>query len=224
MNRTALALIGCALLATAACSGSGGRAREAHHRLAAPGPASPPSPPDMSEAYRHSSTCDVLYEPVRRIIGWVGRPAGGRAAALVRILAIGKPRWNTPDGVRPTQTEADAMVAERDDGPSIFRPVTLSIERVLSGSASAGTIVALAESGTIGRDEVSSCAFGSPARLTIREGPAVATVGQRYVAILGNEPLTGRTDGPLDMPVIDDLFVVRGNRVVGLNEISEPLP
>lgn len=180
--------------------------------------------PDMSQMYGLGNHCDGTYVPITQILSWVGRPAAGRVAAVTRVVAIGPPRWNTPSGKRPTQSEADAMVDGRDDIPRIFTPVTLEIDRVYAGSASAKRIVGFAESGTIGRDEVSSCSFGSPSRLQLRESDLIVTVGESYLAILGNEMLTGRATGPLAQPVINDLYLIRGEKVVGLNGTLEPLP
>jgi len=100
-------------------------------------------------------------------------PNGYRATAIVRILAIGAPRWNTPTGRVPTQAEVDAMVETYDVQPSIFRPVTVQIEHVYAGPVSTGRRVVYAETGTIGNVRISSCAFGSATTMQIREGPDV---------------------------------------------------
>jgi hypothetical protein len=185
--------------------------------------------PNMSKVFRVRNDCDETYMSVREIVSYVGKPADGRVAARVRVTAIGKPRWNTSDGHRPTQAESNVMVDQRNDegvltpGPHIFTPITFRIEHVYAGAAS-GTVVGFAQTGRIGGDEEYGCQWGSPTRLQIRESEAVVTVGKSYIAIIGDEVVTGRTAGPLDQPIIDRLYVIRGDKVIGLNETPESLP
>ena len=180
----------------------------------------------MSQPLGHGSTCDygLKFPTVRELLGGVGKNVGNpRTAALARVVRIDGPRWNTPDGGRPTQAQADAMI-DRLDTPSIYTPVTMQLLRVYAGVSVSGELTVFAETGRIGLDQNSSCAFGSPGTLRIREGPATVTVGGTYVALLARELLTGRNQGPLEMPIIDDLFVVQGSSVIGLDEKPEPLP
>jgi len=116
------------------------------------------------------------------------------------------------------------MVDKLGVTPSIFRPVVLRIRRVYRGAFDSDAITAFAESGTIGEDEISSCAFGSPSTLRIRETSSVVTVGSEYIALLIGNELTGRNQGPLEMPIIADLLEVHGDRVLGYAGTSEPLP
>ena len=175
----------------------------------------------------HGGYCDYPNPPltVRELIGTVGKNIGNsRTALLARVVGIGMPRWNTPDGHRPTQAQADAMVDQLDLTPSIYTPLTLSVLRAYAGVSVSGELTAFAETGRIGLDEDFSCGFGSPRSLQIREGPSPVTVGGTYVALLAKELLTGRNDGQLEMPIIDNLFVVQGDRAIGLDGKPEPLP
>jgi hypothetical protein len=52
----------------------------------------------------------------------------------------------------------------------------------------------------------------------------VVAVGSIYVAFLTKEMVTGQNAGPLEMPIIDNLFAVQGSSVIGLDEKREPLP
>jgi hypothetical protein len=183
--------------------------------------------PDMSRPLGHGGYCDPSYPlpTVRQLVGTVGKNIGNaRTALLVRVVRMGAPRWNTPDGHRPTQAQADAMVDRLDITPSIYTPLTLSILRLYAGVSVSGELAAFAETGRIGLDEDFSCGFGSPHTLQIRDGPAVVAVGATYVAFLAKELVTGRNEGALSMPVIDNLFAVQGDRVLGLDGHLEPLP
>jgi hypothetical protein len=212
------------MLALIGCSTLGGRESAPVTPAPMAVPASDRYHPDMSKMYGLRNSCEGLYAPMSQIVSWVGTPANGRVAALVRVIEMGAPRWNTRDGRRPTQAEADAMVNDRNDMPRIFRPLTLAVDRVLAGEPLSGRIVGFAEGGKIGKDEMNSCGFGSPVRFQIRETNIIVTVGESYLAILGNEMLTGRATGPLHEPVINDLYLIREGKVVGLNGTLEPLP
>jgi hypothetical protein len=177
---------------------------------------------DMANYGGTSSTCDYGNLTVKRLIEeTVEKQSAYYEAVRARILKIGAPRWNSPSGKRPTQAEADAIVEGPLDSdlhepkPSIYRPVTVQVEKVYSGSTR-GTVTLWAETGRIGNDFVTSCAFGSFDRLLVRGGPHVATVGESYVMFLAHRVIG---------PVIDDLFFIQeGSLVVGPYEKLEPLP
>ena len=115
------------------------------------------------------------------------------------------------------------MITQWNVQPGIFRPLRLAVKKVYAGSVKLGRITAFAETGTIGPDEVASCAFGSSRQLQIREGPAIATKGSTYVAFLGTELIPGTT-GAISQPIIADLIVIRGNKVVGYSNRLESFP
>jgi hypothetical protein len=170
-----------------------------------------------------SVQCDAADVTMRYVVEETIKRDPDSDVVRARILKIGAPRWNSSSGRKPTQAEADAMVEGplEFDGepakPSIYRPVTLKVEKVYSGTTRLGeTLVAYAESGRIGQDWVTSCAFGSADRLLIHHGGQyVATVGESYLMFLENR-LIGSTIG--------DLFVVQGPLVVGPTGRLEPLP
>ena len=214
------------MVALAACTASkpeGAVKRDATPEVGVIG-SLPPAPPsqryhyDMANFGATVSTCDYRRnETVRHLVEGIST---SRSAVRARILSVGAPRWNSLSGKKPTQAEADAIV----DGPleygapaapSIYRPVTVKVEKVYSGTTSVGTMTVYAESGRIGKDYVTSCAFGSADRLVIRDGPLDATVGESYVFILEHR-LIGTT--------INTLFLIQGPLVVGLTGKLEPLP
>ena len=179
--------------------------------------------PDMSKAYRVNNFCDFPPgETVRSSLAFVGQRAAPRAAAQVRILAVGGPRWNTFDGRRPSQYQSDSIITRWNVAPGIYRPVRLEVLKVYAGSVPLGRLTAFANTGTIGEDQESSCAFGSPTTLQIRDGPAVAKIGNRYVAFLGAELVPG--SGGFHQPTIADLIVITGNRVIGYSNKLEDFP
>lgn len=118
----------------------------------------------------------------------------GRAAAVVQVTAIGAARWNTPDGHRWTQAEADAATAANPPvEPSIYTPYTVKVLQSLRGGLSAGTtIVGFVRGGTVGQDRIDlSCSVSQP------------VVGGQYVAFFGSELTTGQMGAaPLQQPVI----------------------
>ena len=78
--------------------------------------------------------------------------AGYEGVALVRVVAIGAPRWNTPTGERPSEEALHA----HDTGLNywIGRPFTLQLERVLTGrwTAPADRTEWLVAGGQLGAD------------------------------------------------------------------------
>jgi hypothetical protein len=221
-----------ALLLASACASSNAARKNGPTDLGNPSPAVGLARfhPDFSKPYGLIEHCDLQAIPptIRQEIGFVGgeNPLGGRAAALVRVVSIGQPRWNTPDSRRPSQSRANAMMDYGYDGqltPGIYTPVTLQVQRVYKGAVRS-RIVAFAEGGTIGNDSVVSCSFHSARGLRIRETRFVVTVAESYLAILGNELTTGRRRGPLAAPILLNLFVARGSMAIGLGGSLEPLP
>jgi len=216
-----------ALLAAAACAApSPGASRPS----AAGVPAAQRFHPDMSQPFLFKTSCEGASVPVRQMIAWVGRPAAGRAAAVVRVLRIGPPRWNTVTGARPATSEAAAMIERGvdgpDHGPRIYTPLELGVVRIIAGLSPPRQITAFARAGRIAGDEVSGCTFSlaTDGRLRIREERSLVEIGASYLVIFGNEMLTERSSGPLGAPVIDDLFEIRSGMVVGPNGVPEPLP
>jgi hypothetical protein len=176
---------------------------------------------DMANYGGTSSTCD--YGPnvtMKSIVEETVKQFPYYEVVRARILKIGAPRWNSPSGKRPTQAEADAIVEGPLDSDlheprlAIYRPVTVQVEKVYSGSAR-GTVTLWAETGRIGADFFTSCAFESADQLLIRGGRHVAAVGESYVMLFAR-----RTIGP----VIADLYLIQGSLVVGPYGKLEPLP
>ena len=181
----------------------------------------------MAPAYHAATFCDRLGDdPVRVVVSGVGKTAGsGRAAALVRVLRIDRPRWNTPNGARPTKAQADAMTNPiADTHPWIYTPLEVRIVKVFKGVLPSRMLI-YAGAGAIGQDSTSGCTFTLSRRaLLIREGPEQVQVGEQYVAVLGGEMVTRALDGPIRMPVIDHFFAVHYGAVIGFSGKPEPLP
>jgi len=118
----------------------------------------------------------------------------GRAAALVQVTSVGAARWNTSDGHRWTQAEADsAAIASPSVEAYIYTPYTVTVVQPLRGGLAAGsTIVGFLRGGTVGQDKINlSCSVAQP------------TVGGEYVVFFGSELTTAAMGAaPLSQPVI----------------------
>ena len=218
-------IVGALLLATlTACSSP--KTQPAARRVETPAPVGGKYG-DMSKPLRTTAFCDLAAPPpsIEDEVGFVGglNSADGRAAAIVEVLAIGKPRWDTPDGHRPTQAQADAEI-DRSNGnrvTSIYTPIEVNVVRVYKGVLPK-RLTLYAEGGSLGNDAVTSCSFGPGLR--IRESSARVGRGRQYLAILGNELVSDRSDGPVTHPVIVNFFEVHGTMAVGFDGRLQPLP
>jgi len=118
----------------------------------------------------------------------------GRAAAVVRVTSVGAARWNTSDGHRWTQAEADGAAAASPSVEAyIYTPYTVTVVQPLRGGLAAGsTVVGFLRGGTVGRDKINlSCSAAQP------------TVGGEYVVFFGSELTTAAMGAaPLSQPVI----------------------
>ncbi|MFN2591248.1 MAG: hypothetical protein ABR532_00215 [Candidatus Dormibacteria bacterium] len=183
---------------------------------------------DMSRNVGGVSYCDDPAPPpsIAFLVDHVGQaPAGrySRGAALVRIVAILAPRWDTPDGSRPNQDVSNAMAVP----VGVVTPIKLSVTQKYGGSLGGATLTAFAPSGQVmskefGTERFMGCAFPAPSGLPLRAG-GHAQVGGDYVALFGPEVLTGRAGGTIDQPLLDDLFEVDGQEARGPDG-PEPLP
>ena len=118
----------------------------------------------------------------------------GRAAAVVQVTAVGSARWNTSDGHRWTQAEADSAAAATPSVEAyIYTPYTVRVVKPLRGELPAGsTIVGFVRGGSVGQDKIDlSCSVAQP------------IVGNEYVAFFGSELTTAQMGAtPLQQPVI----------------------
>lgn len=118
----------------------------------------------------------------------------GRAAAVVQVTSVGAARWNTSDGHRWTQAEADTAAASSPSVEAyIYTPYTVSVVHPLRGGLAAGsTIVGFLRGGTVGQDKINlSCSVAQP------------SVGGEYVVFFGSELTTAAMGAtPLSQPVI----------------------
>ncbi len=135
-----------------------------------------------------------------------GTPGAADAALLAVVDDVAPARWNTPDGSKPTQEQANAMPMP----PGIYRRVLLRVVKTYAGDPATGKIATWAHYGTVGADSWSDCTFPSAASDVIWDGsPFIA--GRRFVAFLDG-------DG-----IIADLLSVNGTTVVG-HGLTESLP
>jgi hypothetical protein len=122
----------------------------------------------------------------------------GRASAVVQVTSVGAARWNTSDGHRWTQTEADSAAAATPSVDAyIYTPYTVTVVQPLRGSLAAGaTIVGFLRGGTVGQDKINlSCSVAQP------------TVGGEYVVFFGSELTTAAMGAaPLQQPVITNFL------------------
>ena len=195
--------------------------------LVAPSGAVPPvSRPDMSRGFGLSDECDYPSTPltVAQLLRYVGKSPGDPVAAIMfRVTAVAKPRWNTSDGQRPTQALANAM-ANAGVQPAIYTPISGDVVRVYRGSVPVAEATLYAMVGAIGQDRVSGCIFDSPTSLQIRGGPDTVHVGGSYLTFLTDRLLYGTYIGPYVTPAVEDIYVVRGGKVIGPAGNPEPLP
>jgi hypothetical protein len=108
--------------------------------------------------------------------------------------------------------------------PAIVTPVRLRVSRAYTGGVGVREITAFAEAGRIGKDETTSCGFPNSRRLSIRNSGTILEVGKVYVVLLDHELGSNRKTGEIQEPMIEDMFVVYGDAVIGLSGKAEPLP
>jgi len=171
----------------------------------------------MDQTVHSAVVCDPPSGPpptLQRILSYVGRGSvTERAAAIVGIDAVGVPVWNTPDGHRWTQAEIDAGTVVQ---PSIYTPVTVTVQRALGGPVATGQrISAYLEGGrTVQGDELRPC-----------PNAAIAPqAGLTAVVILGTEedaPATAAS--PLHKPVLTEFDVIRDGAAQTVNG-PQPTP
>ena len=178
---------------------------------------------DMSHEVQQSSSCDFVQgnlPPLSKQLLHVGDGKGERAAALVRLVSYGRPRWNTPSGSRPTQRQTETMVVD----PGIYTPVRMRIERVLAGSLEGSTAVGYVRAGEIGLDKFSYCVFtNSKPPFTLWDEHTPAVIGGRYLVFFGPELTSGSKSGPLRRPQIVAFLIVRGNLFFQEGQPPRPL-
>jgi len=140
-----------------------------------------------------------------------------RGAAIVQGGPPGAPRWNTPDGTRPSQAYIDQLANHPvkvngywQPDAEIDTPVTVTVTRVLHGPVPTPTLTAFIHGGALpgphGNDKFNTCA------------PAF-TPGQTYLALFGAELTTGE-DG--DAPIAQPLLVEALPYDARLNEAYTP--
>lgn len=130
-------------------------------------------------------------------------------AILVRITAIDRPVWNTADGHRPTQAEADDP---NKPDPVTLTPFHFSIIKSYSGQASSDPAISYLQGGRIGEDWFSWCTFVG--------GNHQPQPGDTAVVIVGGSVSAGAGTHPS----ISDLFRVDGSRVYNIDGSLEPVP
>jgi hypothetical protein len=175
----------------------------------------------MSTHYSTGLVCDPAHPPtLADFVGDVGPGRFNRSLAVVEVLRVLPARWNSDDGERPTQAEANAMAVD----PSIFTPLALRVTRFIRGETFADMIIAFAPAGVIGDERrQSGCNFWSDGRLHASGGRVVAA-GHQYLATFGQELLTGSRKGPIEHPELDSLFEIVGGRVIGPGGKLEAIP
>ena len=155
---------------------------------------------DMSRPLNSFAVCD--YASATPSLASEVKTAPG--AVIARVLAIGAPVWNTPDGRRPTQAQADAILDP--PGLAVFTPLRLQVIRVLStapvvGLAPGVTVTGYVRGGTTpfgdrfgGCFPVPSVPVGSTAVVflgTEIDTGTVATAGMHRPQIFECDPITG---------------------------------
>lgn len=175
---------------------------------------------DMSQDVQWIQECSYRSPTptVRDEISYVGPPPNPSAVALITVVALRAVRWNTSDGARPTQAQADAMA----DQPGLFTPLDIDVTHVYAGSTLPEHLTTYAEEGSIGADHVSTCGFPLSSELRAQVDDSVVSPGLQYVAVFGDELLGGRNTPPSAL-VVTDLFPVHGSVVTDLAG-PEPLP
>jgi hypothetical protein len=176
----------------------------------------------MSQHFSNGMICDPEHPlTLDDFVTGVGLPGNSRSMAIVEVSRILPARWNTEDGERPTQAEANVMAVD----PSIFTPLELSVTREIAGEALPRTLVAFAPAGVIGDERrQSGCDFTASPDGTVHSLSGTIVAGHRYLALFGQELLTGRKVGPIERAELDDLFEIVDGRVVGPGGSREPIP
>lgn len=150
---------------------------------------------DFSRPINIVAQCDPpLYAGELTVAGLLGNVRG---AAVVTLDAPGAARWNSSDGHRWTQAEADAAVtaAHGRFSPSLFTPWRLHVSGPVLRGTVPSSITAYALGGKLGADRISmACTTVAP------------VAGQTYLAEFGGELTTAATTGPLQSPVLAELI------------------
>jgi hypothetical protein len=173
---------------------------------------------DMSQPIQIRVECDTASNlpPLRYFLRHTGVTASDpqqtdRAAAIVTVISVGTPRWNTADGQRPTQAYIDALQhpTPSPDGtwpvtPNIVRSYTLQLIRAVRGILSGSTVVGYLNGGSVGKDSIVWSGCQTAAERIEHAPPAV---GHTYLVLYGPE-LTSAGLGakPVQQPMIDDLI------------------
>jgi hypothetical protein len=130
------------------------------------------------------------YAGTLTISGLLGKH---RAAAIVTIDGSGTPRWNSRDGHRWTQAEANAVSSTFQ--PWLYTPWRMHVTGPVLRGQVPPALTGYLQGGKLGADVVGGC------------GPTAAPVeGKSYLAVFGTELTTGVADGAVQAPVIADLM------------------
>ena len=185
-------------------------------------PSGPSGPPrydhwDMSKPIRISVACDGMLssEPLQYFLLHTGLTTSDpeqtdRAAAVVKVIAVGA-RWNTTDGLRPTQAYIDALQhpTAAPDGtwpvtPNIVTSYTFRIVRTVRGALPGSTVVGYRNGGVVGQDGIAWSGCETTAE---RSEHAAPVIGHTYLVLFGPELTTlGLGAKPIQQPMIDDLI------------------
>jgi hypothetical protein len=222
-----LGLLFCACSNSGAVSvaGKGGGSAASGLATSVPGgmPSGPSGPPrydrwDMSQPIQTRVECDPASNlpPLRYFLQHTGVTTDDpqqtdRAAAIVKVIAVGPNRWNTADGRRPTQAYIDALQhpTPAPDGtwpvtPNIVRSYTLQLIRAVRGTVSGSTVVGFLNGGSVGKDSIIWSGCQTAAERIEHAAPAV---GHSYLVLYGPELTSpGLGAKPVQQPMIDDLI------------------
>lgn len=139
-----------------------------------------------------SVNCDYAnYAGTLTLSGVLGKD---RAAAIVTLDGSGTPRWNTADGHRWTQAEANAAVSPTFE-PWLYTPWRMHVTGAALRGQVPHVITGYLQGGTLGTDVVGGC-----------HPTAVAVAGHSYLAVFGGELTTGLAAGAVQAPILDDLM------------------
>jgi len=139
-----------------------------------------------------------------------------RAAAMVTVMAIRTPLWNSPDGHRWTQAEIDAGTAVN---PMVYTPYVLRVERLLSsagGVAVGQSVTGYVRGGRTSFGDVMSSCIGQP---TVKDPQP----GWTAVVIFGSEEDRPTSQGALAKPTITEFDIVKNGAAQTLRG-AEPIP
>jgi len=179
-----------------------GATRPAHVRL------------DMSHAIGSGMACDSAPNT----LPLAQRAHDDRAAVIARVVAIGAPVWNTLDGKRPTQAQADAMF--NPPGLSVFTPFELSVVRVLSRSpvvalVAGADVTGFVRGGTTPFGDRFSGCFSVPA----------VPLGSTAVVFFGTEIDTGAlSPAGLHRPEVREFDPIHGGVATTALQGPQPVP